>query len=49
MLSVFFHALEVLAYHLIISVVDRVSRLLRNKHHSLPSPLIPSHPPCVLR
>ena len=30
MLSVSFHALEFLAYHLIISVVDRVSRLPRN-------------------
>ena len=30
MLSVFFHTLEFLAYHLIISVVDRVSRLPRN-------------------
>ena len=30
MLSVFFHALELPADHLIISVVDRVSRLPRN-------------------
>ncbi len=30
MLSIFLHSLEFLAYHLIISVVDRVSRLPRN-------------------
>ena len=30
MLSIFLHSLEFLAYHIIISAVDRVSRLPRN-------------------